>query len=344
MIGRLLMGMAMCAALVAASKASAQAIVTPEADRRGTEQTYLTYPEWFLVFSPAEYADYLRRQPPSGFPFLGHVRQFWQSYGHVDRATREKYPPNAEYHTMIKVIGVSTTIEYGLRTIYERLIGRLTELTTDYPRTAEDKLAADVAQEYVDFIRLKPWYEFDFASRLKRVWAADWWGDDLLRKWERKYALTTEYAAKGLYGWLLGMASRATYGVSKETTLVVVDRVPEGIEIELPQLQRIATQADGSVLVSLPRYEPFTLYAKTLAAHGARFVEIAGNRDVILVTAWTPSGWQPPVDFGEPLFVERILTLPQFQRVALQVPVPALDRALATLSVEPFKLEHVFDY
>ena len=33
---------------------------TPVEDRRPPDQTFLTYPEWFLVFSPAEYAAHTR--------------------------------------------------------------------------------------------------------------------------------------------------------------------------------------------------------------------------------------------------------------------------------------------
>ena len=59
----------------------AGAIAAPPEHRRPPDQTFLTFPEWFLVFSPAEYAAYVREHTPTRFPFLGHVRQFWQSYG-----------------------------------------------------------------------------------------------------------------------------------------------------------------------------------------------------------------------------------------------------------------------
>ena len=54
---------------------------TPPEHVRGVEQTFLTYPEWFLVFSPAEYATSVRTTPPDRFPFFGHV-------GSSGRATR----------------------------------------------------------------------------------------------------------------------------------------------------------------------------------------------------------------------------------------------------------------
>ncbi|UXI68822.1 hypothetical protein [Tahibacter amnicola] len=343
-IARCLVLLLLLTGVCMAQAPSPQTPLTPEPDRRGVEQTYLTYPEWFLVFSSAEYADFVRSQPPSRFPFIGHVRQFWRGYAAVDSAIRDKYPPNDEYHTMIRVIGVSTSIEYGLRRAYESLIGRLSEATTAYPATDEDQLAARAAQEYVDFIRLRPWYEFDFASRLRAVWTAPWWGKDPLRKWERKYALTTEFAAKALYGWVIRKATHAAYGEARDTTLAVIDHLPDGLETELPKLTPLAPPDERGVLVSLPRYEPFSHYASVLAQRQVRFVEIAGNRSLILVTALTPRGWAAPAEFGAPLFVEPVMTRPDRQRVALQVPVAALDQALRTLSQPPMVLEHVFDY
>jgi hypothetical protein len=187
--------------------------VTPKEHQRPPDQTFLTFPEWFLVHSPAEYASYVKEHSPSDFPFTGHIKQFWQSYAAVYRATKEReYAFNTEYHVMIMVIGISTTVEYGLKAIYETLIGRLTELTAFHGRTAEEQFGAHVAQDYVDFIRVRPWYEYDFWRKLCELWKeTDYWGPDLLRKWERKYILTSEYVVKAAYGWVIKKATQASY-------------------------------------------------------------------------------------------------------------------------------------
>ena len=84
-----------CIALLHAGIALAQnSVIAPAEHRRGAEQTFLTYPEWFLVHSPAEYAAYVRDHTPTLFPFFGHIRQFWQGYGAVYSATRKDYPFN----------------------------------------------------------------------------------------------------------------------------------------------------------------------------------------------------------------------------------------------------------
>lgn len=107
-------GLALLTGLSVAVAAAGAEPAAPAEARRAQDQTLLTFPEWFLVYSPAEYATLVRERMPSEFPWWGHVRQFWSSYRAVIGATRG-YDFNAEYHVMINVIGVSTTLEYALR-------------------------------------------------------------------------------------------------------------------------------------------------------------------------------------------------------------------------------------
>jgi hypothetical protein len=317
--------------------------VTPAEQRRNEEQTYLTFPEWYLVYSPAEYAAFVKHTPPSEFPFFGHLRQFWSSYRHVYRATRDR-PLNTEYHVMIMVIGVSTTVEYAMRSAYENVFGRVSELTARYGTTAEDRLAARVAQDYVDFIRDRPWYEFDFVTPLRELWAAPALGTGLVRKWERRYALTTEWTVKAGYAWLLGLGTAATYGAEVPTTAVLVSRLPEGAETELPRMTVVSRLGDGAALVTLPRYDDFKDHATALAVRGADFVEIAGNRTVILLSALVPAGWSSPVPDTRPLFTQPVITQPGRQRVVLVLPVARLAETLRALRAGGHELEHVYDY
>ena len=334
----------LAAALLAAATAAAP-VRTPPEHRRGGDQTFLTFPEWFLVSSPDEYAAFVKERPPSEFPFFGHLRQFWSSYRAVYDATRRDYPMNAEYHVMIAVIGVSTTVEYALRSAYENTFGRASEVTTTYGTTDEDRLGARVAQDYVDFIRDRPWYEFDFLTPLRTLWReTPAWGPGPIRKWERRYALTSEYLAKAGYAWLLKQGTAKAYGAAETTTAVVLDRVPEGIESELPRLRVLERFPDGAALVTLPRYDDFKDHAAAVARRGATFVEIAGNRGPILVTALVPSGWTPPVAGASVLFTQPILTRPGRQRTAVTVPVGALTELLRVLERDGHTLEHVYDY
>jgi hypothetical protein len=312
----------------------------PPQDRRGEEQTYLTFPEWFLVFSPAEYADWLQQHPPTRFPFFAHIGQFWSAYGHVIAATRGRYPFNSEYHTMICVIGASTTVEYTIKGVYDTLIGRLSQFSLPANATPEDRLATRVERDYVDFIRVEPWYKFDFMGPLRKLWSdTPWWGPHALRKWERRYALSSEWLVKAAYGWMLGKAAHETYAIPKENTPVVARNAPA----DLPAGVQLLAQQGDEYLLALPRYQGFSDAATALARRGTTFEEIAGNRDTILVSVLGARGIAPP-DYAPVFFTQPLLTKPGQQREVLQVPVGKLETLLNRYANVPGTIEHIFDY
>jgi len=334
--GRLAVLIALTVSLCASA-----ATLAPREHQRLPDQTFLTYPEWFLVFSPAEFATFVRSHPPSDFPFLGHIRQFWQGYDAVWNQTRGRYPFNGGYHLMIMVIGTSTTVEYAFRSVYETLFGRLAELTRTHGMTEEERLGARYAQDYVDFIRVDPWYEFDFTSRLRRLWFdTSLTGPDMIRKWERKYALTSELGVKAIYGYLIKLGTKTVYDPALPTTAVVIDRLPASPIANLSVMQRYG---DGSALVTIPRYEGFKTAATELARQGVQFREIAGNRGPILLSVIEHGN--APAALRDAAFLRQpIITEPGKERLLVTVPVDALSPALNSIHTSGVQVEHVFDY
>jgi hypothetical protein len=327
--------------LLTVSLCATAAPLAPREHQRLPDQTFLTYPEWFLVFSPAEFATFVRGHPPSEFPFLGHIRQFWQGYDAVWNQTRGRYPFNGGYHLMIMVIGSSTTVEYAFRSVYETLFGRLAELTRTHGMTQEERLGARYAQDYVDFIRVDPWYEFDFTSRLRSLWLdTSLTGPDMIRKWERKYALTSELGVKAIYGWLIKLGTKTVYDPALPATAVVIDRLPASPIANLAVLQRYD---DGSALVTIPRYEGFMTAATELARQGVQFREIAGNRGPILLSVIEHGN--APAALRDAAFLRQpIITEPGKERLLVTVPVDMLSPALNSLRTSGVQVEHVFDY
>ncbi len=317
--------------------------LAPEAQRRGGEQTFLTFPEWFLVFSPAEYAALVKTRSPDDFPFLGHLRQFWGSYADVARAASADHPFNFGYHAMIVVIGTSTTVEYLVKSAYETLIGRVAR-ATHAVEVDEDRFAARFAQDYVDFIRIRPWYEYNFDSELARLWTeTPLNGPGLIRRWERKYALTTEFIIKALYARLIGGGTQAAYAPEVSQTTIVIDRLPEPLGPRLVDLNVSSSPPGGPIVATVPRYQAFTDYVMALAQAGVTFAEIAGNRDVILVTAIRRVD-SSPLAGVRVLFTQPILTLPGRARQALVVRISGLSDVLVQLAAEGAEVEHVYDY
>jgi hypothetical protein len=329
--------------LLACLTSAAESPIAPD-QRRSVEQTFLTFPEWFLVHSPAEYARYVKQHPAHGFPFLGHVGQIWSSYAAVtEEQVRAKYPSNAGYHVMIGVIGSSTTVEYSLRALYENTLGRISWATAS-GLTPEDEYGARVAQDYVDFIRKEPWYLYDFSAKLKGLWAdTPLLGENMVRKLERRYALTTEYLIKAAYGKLIKLATSAAYEPALMTTQVVADHEPYDLA-DQPNVKLLRMLDDGRAVLELPRYYDFRLAATKLGLQDVQLQDIAGNSDVILVTVLTRShGTAAPPD-SRVLFEQPILTEPGRKRVALVLPVAALSRYLVDAPRQGVEVEHVYDY
>ncbi|MBL0743185.1 hypothetical protein [Chryseolinea lacunae] len=314
-------------------------IKSPMEHRRPPEQTFLTYPEWFLVFSPEEFATFTKQHPAHAFPFFGHIGQFWKGYRAVYGATKEKYPFNFGYHVMVMVIGSSTTVEYTLRACYEKTIGKLSYLTASNTFTEEDHYAGKVAREYVDFIKVTPWYEFDFAARLKGLWKENpATGKNMIRKWERRFILSMDYAGKTAYGWIIKKATKASYEEPLLVTSVGVTKIPAGV-----QSTQVSVAPDGSALLLLPRYDAFNDAALQLARGGADFTEIAGNTDTILVTYLVPQSWQH-TGSTTVLFTQTILTQPDLKRVALLIPINNLAVVLRENDKAGITLEHIYDF
>jgi FAD/FMN-containing dehydrogenase len=312
--------------------------------KRDEAQTYLTLPEWVLVYNPDEYAHFIKNRAPSAYPYFGSIGQFWGYYWDAYRATSEKYDFNWGYHLMVFVIGSSYTVENTLKGLYENTIGRLSEATRDERGTPEDAFAAKVAQDYVDFIRVDPWYEFSFATPLKQLWAeTPLTGPNMLRKWERKAILSLEYGIKAGYATIIKLASKTVYGDADTEMLAVTSHVAPPMLTRDSNIHVVTQLTDGSTLLSLPRYEAFRADVIALGKQGVSFREVAGNGS-ILVTSLVPAGWHYDLADGKVLFEKPILTEPALKRIAINAPVPHLTEIVQQLASKNYVVEHIYDY
>ncbi|HXF64429.1 MAG TPA: hypothetical protein VNK95_22555 [Caldilineaceae bacterium] len=324
--------------LPAAAPAGLAGLIRPE------DQTYLTLPEWYIVYSADEYAAFIANNRPSGFPYLQSVGQYWTSYWGVCTITSRRYPFNTAYHSTLYVIGLSFTVENILKGLYESTVGRLVEWLSTPELSEEDALARAVAKEYGDFIHTIPWYEFPFDEKLDELWSlADSPGPNPIRRWERRLVLSLEYGGKAFYGRLIKRATAAAYAPEELHIAAVVEGLTDAVLAQYPEVEPIATLDDGRRVVTLPRYEAFTQLVPRLVEQGVRFVEIAGN-DEIMLTALAPRAWEYELEQGQYLFAHDILTDPATKRIMVAVPIPALHTVLSELAAQGVRLEHIYDY
>jgi hypothetical protein len=311
---------------------------------RPEDQSYLTLPEWYIVYSADEYAAFIAKNPPSQFPYFRAIGQYWENYYTMCGITRDRYAFNGQYHVTLTVIGASFTIENMLKGIYENTIGRLSELLSSRALSAEDAYARQVAAEYGTFLHTVPWYQFPFGSKLGGLWReTPLFGPNILRKAERKGALTAEYGSKALYGWLIKQATQSTFTAQDLEIYVWAEDIPPQLTQREPQVTIVRPIGDQGAILKLPRYEAFTQILPRLARQGVRFVEIAGN-DEILVTAIAPQSWEYKLGNSQLLSAMPILTQPDRKRVAIRVLVGSLHEVIRELDRQSIPIEHVYDY
>lgn len=318
-------------------------VKTLDGYKRDEAQTYLTLPEWYLVYQPAEYAQFIEGRPPSGFPYFSSIAQFWRTYGDVKSIVAKRNDAfNGGYHVMVSVIGSSFTVENLVKGIYENTLGRVAEWMSWGGQTAEETFAAKVAQEYADFLHATPWYEFPYFTQTLRLWReVPLTGGSPFRKLERRLALSFEYLAKAQYALLIRISTKLAYGEEDNEMLALVENESAAAahETRMIVMERFA---DAS-LVSLPRYDEFGVVVQRLVRQGVRFREIAGN-DEILLTAIVPKDWAPTTPSTQQVLSQPLPADPERKRVGLSVSVPTLHNVLPALESSGAQFEHLYDY
>jgi FAD/FMN-containing dehydrogenase len=313
-------------------------------------QTLLTIPEWYLVFNPLEYARHLRAgRPGDTFPFVASLTEYWSLYKRVLRASDGVYPENGEYLTMLRVIGVSTTAEYLIKGAYEATFGRLARWTSDGAKSLEDETIADAHAAYSDLIFHEPWYAFEFLPWVWKVWHdTSLFGPNLIRRTERKLAFSLEFIVKAGYAKLIELAAGSAYDAPQETVLAAVQAgALADLQVD-PRVKVRQSASDGTHVISIPRWGPFTEIVPKLAQRGVRFLEIAGNDDIAISVirpgAHAASSTGLPRAHGQRLFDSKLVSDASRIRSVLLVPVAQLSQLLRELPATSVQLEHIYDY
>ena len=312
--------------------------------RKGEEQTFLTVPEWYLVFNPNEYADFLADgNNPSDFPFWQSIDEYWSLYDRVNALSAGLYPQNSEYQTMLWVIGVSTTAEFVAKGVYENTIGRLTRWMASED-TPEDRLIQEAHAAYGELIHYEPWYVFPFADYAGRIWTdTPFFGKNFIRKLERKLMFTGEFAFKALYAKVIGFGSQATYGPSEGFVTMHVVGDTQRVAATDPGVEVVRDFGDGDLVITAPRWGGFTEVMPKLAEAGVRLVEINGNDEIVFSTVGAETSSAVPVH-ARLLFKSMVISPEGMERSVYVVRVEHLADSLSSLASNDVHLEHIFDF
>lgn len=309
---------------------------------RDEEQTILTVPEWYLVFNPKEYADFLEAgKNPSDFPFYASIDEYWKLYDRSQMLVSKAYQTNEEYNTMLQVIGISVTLEYAVKMVYENTIGRLFSLMANESISEEEKIIIEAQRAYSDFIYHTAWYEFDFFSWVTKVWGnvessdANW-----LRKWERTLFFTFEYSFKAAYAKLIEWGAEISYEEAvTDIYLLMTSEEP------LPQSEdiKIIEEQGNKKIVAIKRWGAFTESILTLSDYNLSVHEIGGN-DEIAISVILDKNKSIGFKKAELLYESALVTNMTVKRIVCLLPVEEVLNFVRYAKQNEIELEHVYDY
>lgn len=309
-------------------------LVKRDSYERPEDQTFLTLPEWLVVYSADELGAFLVDHRPSEFPYFAAIRQFWTNYRAVWGRTKADYDFNTGYHAMIGVVGASYTVEMAAKGLYEHTLGRLFEGSKRVP---EEDVYAAITADYGAYTHHTPWYVFPFPEERAKLGEVDGAG---LRGTERQVVTRVELTMKGWWAWCIGAGTGAAYEPEAETLEVWI-RTDQANLIGLDTVTVVEELGGRDLLVTVPRYEPFTQTALALAHRDVEIVEVAGGSR-ILVQVIADRDWETAL--WADVLVEWDLLTADKKRVAMEVSVRRLDEVLPALEQSGATIEHLYDF
>lgn len=312
-------------------------VITGPAWQRREANTYLTYPEWHIVYAYDGLAEVLKTSDEYDFDYGASVWRFWKSTCALTRVADAHGGADGQTRTMIYTIGASFTFEMALKAAYEETVGRAFAAIRGPVKTPQDAAAATMAADYAAFLRQTPWYKYDFEKQVDTLWAAP--VTDQWRGWERRLALGGEWKAKTFYAQAIAAGVAAT-----ESAKLTIRSVVTGIDAarlrDMGYVIVVSEATDG-IVIETPRYARFTEILVAIVNAGGEIREIAGNDDIMLTLTLAPG--QDYIGPGEV-----IARLPRdgfpSERVLVDTKVSDLARLIASQPPGDPGLEHVFDY
>ncbi|MBR1226223.1 MULTISPECIES: hypothetical protein [unclassified Bradyrhizobium] len=311
--------------------------------QRKQNNTFFTFPEWYIVYSFEDFGRFLDRSSESHFNYLGHIFGFWRSFCTINQAVPSTGESLTEVKTMIYIIGVSYSIEYAIKGFYENTIGRVFEWIRGEERTPQDLYARKVLQDYAAFLYTVPWFKFPFREKLDGLMAISARTDSPLRTWERYFALGTEYYLKVGYAALIQKALDAGGDDEPRDIMFAVATLPPAVLAKEPRIKPIRTLTPQWQLVQAPRYKDFTEILQSLLDQGYGLAEIAGNRE-ILITVIAPDAAKLDVKGTTELFSLELDGKPGFRRAGLKARIDRLVDINRDLKARGVSIEHFYDY
>jgi FAD/FMN-containing dehydrogenase len=309
---------------------------------RDEAQTFLTVPEWYLVFNPKEYADFLEKgNNPSSFPFYASINEYWTLYDRSMKLVSNAYQKNDEYNTMLNVIGISITLEYTAKMIYENTVGRFFSWFSNGTISDEERMIVEAQRAYSNFIYDKAWYEFKFMPWVKRIWSiSNNANSNWFRKMERTLFFTLEFTFKAGYSNLIQWAAKASYEEPVTDILLLVSTIDS---LQTFQNIKIILQEGDRKIIGIKRWGAFTNTILEIGEKDIDILEIGGN-DEILVSVLVEKNEKSNLSHYDLLYESLVVSNMNLVRKVYLISVPKLLSFVKESKKSGIEVEHIFDY
>ena len=312
-------------------------LITDSAFQRREANTYLTYPEWHIVFAYDGLAQALKTGDEHAFEYLNSISSFWSSACVLTRVASQHGGADWDTRSMIHTIGVSFTAEMLVKASYEETVGRATAWLRGPRKTAQDVAIASIEADYAAFLRQTPWYQYPFNRKAHELWAPP--AGMSVRGWERRLGIGLEFEVKRVYAKVIARAAATA------PAPLIIRSIVSGIDAtalgRMPGVTVIGRRKDG-VEIETPRYDLFTRILADIARQGGAIREIAGN-DEIMVSLTVREEGTTPIQHGVVILRMKRDGIPG-ERVLVNVKMTELAAFLNSYPLGDPGLEHVFDY
>lgn len=314
----------------------------PVYSSRKIEQTYLTLPEWYQVYSYNEFGDFLHsggRQ--SDFPFLQSIKNFWGYYRlALGESKDEKF--NWQYNFVTWVIGANLSAEYFIKSAYENTIGTITQFISGSDAAA-DKFIANSWNNYAKQMYQTTWYHYPYFDDLKGIWKeTPLFDKNFIRNLERKVAFSLSYLIKGTYAkiWLL-------IAVQKENQTLSIVYTTDKAALEDEKVKILKEIPENKYLIEAERYAGFKDALLKLLAENVRFLEIQGHD--IIVLSYLSNKTEEPFSNSEGVDIldkRKLFFEPSgyTHRVTLRTEVKNLSEVIGAIESNGNKFEMIYDF
>jgi hypothetical protein len=317
-----------------------QPLITDKARQRPAANSYMTYPEWHIVYAYEGLAKTLDSSDEYQFGYLQSVLGFWRAECRILQAADAHGGADFATRSTSYVIGPSFGLELLFKALYENTLGAIFAILRGPEKTPQDIVARDMAHDYAKFLQQSPWYNYDFRKAITSLWQAPL--KQPVRGWERRLALTGEWKAKIVYAQGIKSLVGATTGDADLTIYSVVKGLSKS---QLSETQDVSVKEElgPGFLIETPRYVAFNTVLIEIAKRGGEIVEIAGNDNIMITTL---RNRDVMFDYGENANVLTTLERQGFgeERDLVEVKLAGLSKLIRQLQNAPVRLEHIYDY